>query len=154
MPIIHNLILPTLPNASFPLLPQFLLFPPSKFTTSYAEIYNRLQNKPKMTQYASSSSQAFLDSQLSPISQSAFRTTKHHCDGPGCKATFSNLVEFEAHREDPSVPHEWCDKCKEWCKDWDDFVKHKATSSDHLSCPNCGKDFKSVGGIELHLKQV
>ena len=38
--------------------------------------------------------------------------------------------------------------------DWEDMLRHLVRSEKHIACPSCGQEFKSVGGMERHAKQV
>lgn len=52
--------------------------------------------------------------------------------------------------------HDYCKKCNLDFGCYDDFTQHKAESPDylHISCPWCGRDFKSHDGRNAHIAQV
>lgn len=50
--------------------------------------------------------------------------------------------------------HEFCPKCMVACLDWEDLIKHKIQTGCTITCPQCGIDFKSIGGRNAHIRQV
>lgn len=65
---------------------------------------------------------------------------------------YDRLVKHKIRNND----HDYCKKCDLDFECFDDFVSHKAKSSDkiHISCQWCGQDFGSHSGRNAHIAQV
>ena len=68
--------------------------------------------------------------------------------------TFKSSASLRAHKVADKDLHNYCATCDE---DFDDFHQHQVhllNSDKHFVCYVCCKEFKSVGGRDLHMKQV
>ncbi|KAJ9665292.1 hypothetical protein H2201_004584 [Coniosporium apollinis] len=69
-----------------------------------------------------------------------------------CFRTFADEKEMKRHMVNAD-DHDYCRKCDETFKDWNDFVAHKASPACPLiSCKFCGVDFKTTSGRDRHLR--
>ena len=90
------------------------------------------------------------------------------CTYPGCGHRFSTNDQMKKHKQNK---HEfYCKKCDYDGLNWDDLLGHKVEDMipwlvgekkhwkpkllKHIVCEFCGMDFKSLGGRDLHKKQV
>lgn len=91
------------------------------------------------------------------------------CTYPDCFQSFTTEKEMKYHKlEEPT--HFYCKKCNVDCEDWVALTEHKVDAMapwlerkgrgrpegapKHIVCEFCGKDFKSMGGRELHRTRV
>ncbi|KAF1983206.1 hypothetical protein K402DRAFT_338951 [Aulographum hederae CBS 113979] len=74
------------------------------------------------------------------------------CPFPDCHFTFTKWRHLMRHKVTDDQ-HECCEIHQRDFDDWDTFVRHKAESIKHISCPFCGIDFGCQGGLKLHLQR-
>ena len=73
------------------------------------------------------------------------------CPYEDCRLGFDNLKALRRHKTEK---HEYCKKCDSDFKDFQDHLDHKIESSEHITCPVCGDDFRSTGGCDVHIRTV
>ncbi|MCJ1403298.1 hypothetical protein MMC11_006521 [Xylographa trunciseda] len=73
------------------------------------------------------------------------------CPYEDCRLGFDNLKSLRRHKVDK---HDYCRKCNKDFKDFQDHLDHKIESSEHITCPVCGEDFRSNGGRDSHIRTM
>ncbi|MCJ1393171.1 hypothetical protein MMC18_006043 [Xylographa bjoerkii] len=73
------------------------------------------------------------------------------CPYEDCRLGFDTLKALRRHKIEK---HEYCKKCDKDFKDFQDHLDHKIESSEHITCPVCGEDFRSTGGREFHIRTM
>jgi len=77
---------------------------------------------------------------------------KFPCTKPGCFEVFKREKDMKRHKR-AADDHEYCMKHNLDFETYDDFVDHKAMSTEHCSCKFCGMDFKSKEGRAVHIQR-
>lgn len=71
------------------------------------------------------------------------------------KDGFRSDADMIQHKErNASGHHYYCSVCDVDCRDWDDEVKHRVASPNHIACGTCGANLQSKSGLDRHVKQV
>ena len=73
------------------------------------------------------------------------------CPYEDCRLGFVTLKAIRRHKAEK---HDYCKKCDKDFKDAQDYLDHKIESSEHITCPVCGEDFRSNGGRDVHIHTV
>ena len=73
------------------------------------------------------------------------------CPYEDCRLGFDTLKAIRRHKVEK---HEYCKKYDKDFKDSQAYLDHKIESSEHITCPVCGEDFRSNGGRDVHIRTV
>ncbi|MCJ1431324.1 hypothetical protein MMC27_000675 [Xylographa pallens] len=73
------------------------------------------------------------------------------CPYEDCRLGFDTPKALRRHKIEK---HDYCKKCDEDFKDSQDYLDHKIESSEHITCPVCGEDFRSNGGRDVHIRTM
>ncbi|MCJ1376943.1 hypothetical protein MMC17_000033 [Xylographa soralifera] len=73
------------------------------------------------------------------------------CPYEDCRLGFDTLKALRRHKVEK---HDYCKKCDKDFKDAQDHLDHKIESSEHITCPVCGEDFRSNGGRDVHIRTM
>ena len=73
------------------------------------------------------------------------------CSYEHCDYGFDNFSAMKHHK---TSYHEYCKECDIDFEGFQDHLDHKIQSSAHITCPACGQDFRSIGGRDLHIRDV
>lgn len=71
-----------------------------------------------------------------------------------CNVRFATKKELKNHKIKDAERHEYCADCDRDFETHSDLQIHLIKSPLHIICVDCFKEFKSVGGLEGHRKQV
>lgn len=85
------------------------------------------------------------------IPETAKMSKSHPCPYDNCLLGFDNITALIRHKTER---HDYCKKCSMDFKDFQDYLNHKIESSEHITCPVCGEDFRSSGGRDKHIITV
>ncbi|MCJ1478882.1 hypothetical protein MMC13_007566 [Lambiella insularis] len=73
---------------------------------------------------------------------------KYPCSYDNCLLGFDTAKALIRHKTER---HDHCKKCTMDFKNFQDHLDHKIESSEHITCPVCGEDFRSSGGRDMHI---
>lgn len=71
-----------------------------------------------------------------------------------CNVRFATRKELKNHKIKDTERHQYCAECDRDFETHSDLQIHLIKSPLHIICVDCFKEFKSVGGLEGHRKQV
>lgn len=69
-----------------------------------------------------------------------------------CEEEFFTERELVRHKESKN-DHDYCRIHDLDFESFDDYGRHRVNNRDHITCEHCYTDFKSTGGLEIHLRQ-
>lgn len=86
---------------------------------------------------------------------SDIRPDKDRLKCPQCpQLKFNSVPELRRHKVKNLSTHHYCSVCDEDFTDVDAKEFHTINSDKHITCPECYNEFKSPGGLQLHMRTV
>jgi len=86
---------------------------------------------------------------------SDIRPDKDKLKCPRCpRLKFNSVDELRRHKVKSLSTHYYCSICDEDFLSIDAQELHTYHSSKHITCQDCGLEFQSPGGLQIHLKTV
>ncbi|PYI02793.1 C2H2 finger domain protein [Aspergillus sclerotiicarbonarius CBS 121057] len=77
-------------------------------------------------------------------------SSRVRCTFEDCRRHFESLPAMRQHK---LIEHDYCSRCDEDFKDEECFLLHKIRSDKHIVCAVCGREFRSEGGRDAHIRQ-
>lgn len=80
-------------------------------------------------------------------------STRVKCTYPDCDLHFDTERHMKRHKKHDDE-HDYCHKCDEDCKSYDELAYHKILRPDvhEKACRVCGQEFKSESGLKRHIE--
>jgi hypothetical protein len=80
-------------------------------------------------------------------------TSEFKCGLEDCTAEFAVAAALKKHKYYEHADC-YCEKCDLDFTSFEELLKHKVKSDQHTACPFDGMEFKSEGGLAIHMEQV
>ncbi|PWY90299.1 hypothetical protein BO94DRAFT_623106 [Aspergillus sclerotioniger CBS 115572] len=80
----------------------------------------------------------------------ASSSTRVQCTYKDCKRHFISHPAMNQHK---LIDHDYCSRCDEDFIDEECLLLHKIKSDKHIVCAFCGREFRSEGGRDAHIRQ-